>query len=80
MSFFRAALDKKVIVVPGEFFDVNPGKRRAARPSRFRRHICVSFGPSLKSVEAGLSRLEGMISDHRARAERNPSPGPGAFE
>ncbi|HEX7664824.1 MAG TPA: pyridoxal phosphate-dependent aminotransferase, partial [Polyangiaceae bacterium] len=27
MGFFRAALDKKVITVPGEFFDVNPGKR-----------------------------------------------------
>src|SRR5439155_1356782 len=30
MSFFRAALQHKVIVVPGEFFDVNPGKRRHA--------------------------------------------------
>ena len=33
MGFFKAALEKKVIVVPGEFFDVNPGKRRAGRPS-----------------------------------------------
>ena len=29
MAFFRAALDRKVICVPGEFFDVNPGKRRS---------------------------------------------------
>ena len=36
MAFFRAALEQQVIVVPGEFFDVNPGKRRAARLSRFR--------------------------------------------
>ena len=28
MEFFRAALERKVIVVPGEFFDVNPGQRR----------------------------------------------------
>ena len=44
-SFFRAALDHKVSVVPGEFFDVNPGKRRAGRPSRFRHHVRFSFGP-----------------------------------
>jgi hypothetical protein len=30
-GFFRAALDKQLIVVPGEFFDVNPGKRRSQR-------------------------------------------------
>ena len=36
MGLFRAALTKKVIVVPGEFFDVNPGKRRQGRASRFR--------------------------------------------
>ena len=37
MGFFRAALEQKVITVPGEFFDVNPGKRRARRGSRFRQ-------------------------------------------
>ncbi|MEL6189069.1 MAG: pyridoxal phosphate-dependent aminotransferase, partial [Myxococcota bacterium] len=28
MGLFRAALDAQVIVVPGEFFDINPGRRR----------------------------------------------------
>jgi hypothetical protein len=37
-AFFRAALDRKVITVPGDFFDVDPGKRRGSRTSRFRRH------------------------------------------
>src|SRR4029453_8337986 len=46
MGFFRAALPKKVIAVPGEFFDVNPGKRRSPRGSRFRSHVRFSFGPS----------------------------------
>ncbi len=63
MSFFKAALDKRVIVVPGEFFDVNPGKRRAARPSRFRRHVRISFGPSLPTVEKGLGRLAELIAE-----------------
>ncbi|MQA28308.1 MAG: aminotransferase class I/II-fold pyridoxal phosphate-dependent enzyme [Luteitalea sp.] len=60
MSFFRAALDSKVIVVPGEFFDVNPGKRRG-RGSRFRAHVRFSFGPSLGAVEKALGRLEQLV-------------------
>lgn len=63
MSFFRKALEHQMIVVPGEFFDVNPGRRRAGRESRFRRHVRFSFGPSLDSLEAGLERMETMIRD-----------------
>ena len=33
----------KVICVPGEFFDVNPGKRRAGRASRFRPYVRFSL-------------------------------------
>ena len=44
MGFFRPALDQQVIVVPGEFFDVNPGKRRHQRASRFRR-LCRLRAP-----------------------------------
>ena len=51
MGLFRAALTKKVIVVPGEFFDVNPGKRRQGRASRFRDYVRFSFGPSLENIE-----------------------------
>jgi aspartate/methionine/tyrosine aminotransferase len=61
MGFFRAALDHQVIVVPGEFFDVNPGKRRHQRASRFRRHVRFSFGPAQESLDAALVRLETMI-------------------
>jgi aspartate/methionine/tyrosine aminotransferase len=61
MSFFRAALAEQVITVPGEFFDVNPGKRRAGRPSRFRRHVRLSFGPSYDVIERALARLEKVI-------------------
>jgi N-succinyldiaminopimelate aminotransferase len=63
MSFFRAALAEKVITVPGEFFDVNPGKRRAGRPSRFRRHVRLSFGPAYDSVEKALDRLARVIDN-----------------
>jgi len=62
MGFFRAALDKQVIVVPGEFFDVNPGKRRSQRASRFRRHVRFSFGPAMDSLETALGRLHEVIA------------------
>jgi aspartate/methionine/tyrosine aminotransferase len=62
MGLFRAALTKKVIVVPGEFFDVNPGKRRQGRASRFRDYVRFSFGPSLESIERALTRLEELVA------------------
>lgn len=60
-SFFRAALEQRVIVVPGEFFDVNPGKRRASRGSRFRSHVRFSFGPSEEVITRALARLSSMV-------------------
>lgn len=66
MELFRAALDKKVICVPGEFFDVNPGKRRRGRQSRFRQHVRFSFGPSESVVVEGLARLAELIKEKRA--------------
>ena len=63
MSFFRAALDRKVITVPGEFFDVDPGKRRGLRTSRFRRHLRFSFGPAMPRIELALERFKELIAD-----------------
>lgn len=63
MSFFRAALDRKVIAVPGEFFDVDPGKRRGGRTSRFTKHLRFSFGPSMDRIEEALSRIGAMIEE-----------------
>jgi len=68
MGFFRAALGKKVIVVPGEFFDVNPGKRRTSRMSRFRSYVRFSFGPSMASIETALGRLEALVAEATAAA------------
>jgi aspartate/methionine/tyrosine aminotransferase len=61
MSFFRAALEEKVIVVPGEFFDVNPGKRRHGRASRFKNHVRFSFGPAMSVLEKAVERFAAMI-------------------
>jgi N-succinyldiaminopimelate aminotransferase len=62
MTFFRAALDRKVITVPGEFFDVDPGKRRGGRASRFRRHLRFSFGPPMQKLEVALERFRDLIA------------------
>lgn len=63
MKLFRAALEHQVICVPGEFFDVNPGKRRTGWPSRFRHHVRFSFGPSESTLTQGLARLEELIAN-----------------
>jgi aspartate/methionine/tyrosine aminotransferase len=70
MGFFREALKRKVIVVPGEFFDVNPGKRRPGHASRFRSYVRFSFGPSMGQIEKALLRLEELIEEHAGRVTR----------
>lgn len=65
MGFFKAALEEKVICVPGEFFDINPGKRRSGRASRFRTYARFSFGPEESAVAEGVRRLVDMVQ--RAR-------------
>ncbi len=61
MGFFRAALEKKVITVPGEFFDVNPGKRRSHRASRFRSYTRFSFGAPQPQLDEAMTRIEQLV-------------------
>lgn len=65
MSFFQHALEKQVIVVPGQFFDVNPGKRRSEIASRFENYVRFSFGPELETLDLGLTRFEELIESVR---------------
>jgi aspartate/methionine/tyrosine aminotransferase len=64
-AFFRAALQHKVITVPGSFFDVDPGQRRHGRSSRFQHHMRFSFGPEQSKLEEALTRLERVVSSAR---------------
>ena len=61
MKMFRRALEEKVIVVPGAFFDINPGHRRANRKSRFERHVRFSFGPQMSVLQTAVERLGNII-------------------
>lgn len=60
MSFFREALQNKVLTVPGEFFDVNPNKTRSG-PSPYRQFIRFSYGPPMDVMAPGLERLKQMV-------------------
>ena len=61
MTLFRALLEHKVICVPGEFFDVNPGKRRSNRPSRFKSYMRFSFGAEEGQVVEGVRRIQEAV-------------------
>lgn len=63
MDFFREGLKEKVITVPGEFFDVNPGNRRVH--ARYENYCRISFGPEMKRLEIGLDALERVIGKFR---------------
>jgi aspartate/methionine/tyrosine aminotransferase len=64
MTFFRAALERKVLTVPGEFFDVDPGKRRRGA-SPYRQWMRFSFGPPMDNLALGLARLEELVRSAR---------------
>jgi aspartate/methionine/tyrosine aminotransferase len=60
--FFEECLKEKVIVVPGEFFDVNPGKRRLVHQSRYKTYVRISFGPKKESLITGLNSIQRVIN------------------
>jgi len=59
MNFFRECLKEKTIVVPGVFFDVNPGHRRTQ--ARYKNYCRISFGPEIEKLELGLDAIERVI-------------------
>jgi len=61
-AFFKAGLGKKVVTVPGRFFDVNPG---GAHPpmKQLKKWVRFSFGPSEDKITTGLERLGEIIED-----------------
>lgn len=62
MAFFRAALERKVIGVPGVFFDIDPGNRRDHIASRLAGFVRLSFGPDREQLETGLDRLAELVA------------------
>ena len=59
-GFFKAALERKVVIIPGRFFDVNPGKTHPPM-KELKKWVRFSFGPSEDKISTGLERLREMI-------------------
>ncbi|UTP41613.1 pyridoxal phosphate-dependent aminotransferase [Phenylobacterium sp. LH3H17] len=67
MTFFTHALARRVMVVPGPYFDINPGRMRRG-PSPLRQWVRFSFGPPEGNMLEGLDRLRTLIQDARRGA------------
>lgn len=61
LGFMREAFKHRVLTVPGEFFDVNPHKKRGG-PAGLEGFVRFSFGPPRENLEAGLDRLAAMVA------------------
>jgi aspartate/methionine/tyrosine aminotransferase len=58
-AFFTAALEHRVITVPGHAFHIDPGRDHAGS-DRFDQWVRFSYGPPAAVVETGLARLARM--------------------
>ncbi|KAK4054461.1 hypothetical protein OIV83_000955 [Microbotryomycetes sp. JL201] len=65
LTFFEELLKEKVIVVPGQFFDLNPGHRRNLFDSPCHSFVRLSYGPPMEEVARGLDGIERLL--HRVR-------------
>ena len=62
--FFTEALKRKVMTVPGPFFDIAPGDQ-SKEDSPFKQHLRFSFGPDEDNMKMGLARITEMIQSFR---------------
>lgn len=59
-AFFTEGLKRRVITVPGKFFDVNPGKVRSTEHID-ASWVRFSYGPPESNLRMGLERLHDMV-------------------
>ncbi|MFI5151510.1 MAG: pyridoxal phosphate-dependent aminotransferase [Bacteroidia bacterium] len=62
-DFFLAALQHKVITLPGHMFDIHPGL--PDKQTDFHQYLRLSFGPEEENIKMGLSRIKELILAHR---------------
>ena len=62
--FFHECLKKKVITVPGHFFDVRPYRSRPTKEP-YSHWVRFSYGPDRRTVATALSRMAEVIREHR---------------
>ena len=59
-ALFQAGLQQKVMVVPGRFFDVNPGAQRGP-DSSYGHWMRFSYGPPEANMRMGFARLQAIL-------------------
>jgi aspartate/methionine/tyrosine aminotransferase len=62
-DLFSKCIENNLIIVPGIFFDINPGKRRPKSLSVFETYARFSFGPPIEELERGIKILEKIIKN-----------------
>jgi aspartate/methionine/tyrosine aminotransferase len=62
-DLFDAFLKNNGILVPGSFFDINPGKRRLKKNAHFSSFARFSFGPPSEELSLGISLLKKTIDE-----------------
>lgn len=62
--FFHACLQKKVITVPGHFFDVRPFRVRPTNEP-YRHWVRFSYGPNRQTIKTALERIAQVIKENR---------------
>lgn len=62
--FFYACLQKKVITVPGHFFDVRPFRVRPTNEP-YRHWVRFSYGPNRQTIKTALERIEQVIKEYK---------------
>ncbi|KAM0791378.1 hypothetical protein ACM66B_005843 [Microbotryomycetes sp. NB124-2] len=70
LTFFEELLKEKVIVVPGQFFDLNPSHRRNLFDSPCHTFVRLSYGPPIEEISRGLDGIERMLKRVRQAVER----------
>ena len=63
-NFFYACLQKKVITVPGHFFDVRPFRVRPTNEP-YRHWVRFSYGPNRKTIQTALERIAEVIKEYK---------------
>ncbi len=61
-DFFFRAIDKKVMTVPGRFFNVDPRHERDSEHP-YKHWVRFSFGPPEDNMVMGLTRLQEMLRE-----------------
>ena len=62
--FFHECLKKKVITVPGHFFDVRPYRVRPT-DEPYRHWVRFSYGPNRQTIQTALERIAQVIAEYR---------------